>query len=155
MSAGAVRPRRRLDACLGITSCLGITIVALSTSSCCATPQRKTTPHCETACLKRSCADLDERLLQARQPLLDCIAREGRRSHIGQTHRCYRALRLIESARWWLRTLNASLGIMPPVYKVPTESLRQEFLCRIERLAAARTPHEVQRRYLEMVAAYP
>ena len=33
--------------------------------------------------------------------------------------------------------------------------MRQEFLCRVEKLATARTPAAVERLYLDIVRAYP
>lgn len=74
---------------------------------------------------------------------------------VGRTHRCFRALRLLESGRWWLRTLESHLSTAPPVYATSIASIRREFYCRLERLAEARTPEQVQRRYIEMVRAYP
>ena len=62
-------------------------------------------------------------------------------------------LRLLESARWWLTTLT-SRDDLGTVYQ-PAETVRQEFLCRIERLARATTAEEVERLYLDMIRSFP
>jgi len=100
-----------------------------------------------------SCPDLDGALVAARQPLLECVGGEARRGHLAGAHRCYRALRLLESARWWLRTLIGQ-DEMASVYQ-PSETVRLEFLCRIEQLARARTADEVERLYLDTIRSYP
>lgn len=114
--------------------------------------RRPCVPRCQKI---GSCGQLDTALRAAKKPLLACISRAGASMDVGRTHRCYRALRLLESARWWLRTLDAELGVMPKVYRIPVETIRQEFYCRIERIGAARTAEQVERRYLEMVRSYP
>lgn len=43
---------------------------------------------------------------------------------------------------------------MSAVYQ-PSETHRMEFLCRIERLAGARSPDEVERLYLDTIRSYP
>lgn len=122
----------------------------------CATPPsaKPTAPPCQPRCERdRSCAALDEALLSARSPLLACVARAGAKSDLATTHRCHRALRLIENARWLLKTVQGETGFAPPVYNAPVS--RREFFCRIEALAAARTAPEVERRYIALVRAYP
>jgi hypothetical protein len=125
-------------------------------ASCASSPPKMALPqaHCTPACQKdMSCGDLDGSLLAARAPLMECIGLEAKRGHLGSAHRCYRALRLLESARWWLKSLIAQEEMMA-VYH-PSESVRQEFLCRIEQLARARRPGEVERLYLDMIRSYP
>jgi hypothetical protein len=119
-------------------------------------PATEARPPCTPQCRRdHTCHLLDDKLVAGRAPLLDCVGREARRGHLGRAHRCYRALRLIESARWWLQTLTSEDPVLPTVYRVPVETVRSEFLCRLEILARARTPVEVERRYLEMIKAYP
>lgn len=131
-------------------------VAAFVLCAACALPSRPAVKPCSPACARQAdCAGLDERLLQARAPLLGCVGRATRHGHLDRAHRCYRALRLIESARWWLRTLNAEDASLPAVYGVPVETVRLDFLCRLRRLAGARTPEEVERRYLDMIRAYP
>lgn len=144
---------------MGQTSCtLSLMLLPmLVVTGCCARAPRPTTDKpCIPRCQKTGdCTQLDAALQRTKKPLLACISRAGAAMDVGRTHRCYRALRLLESARWWLRTLEAELGVMPKVYRIPIETIRQEFFCRIERLGAARTAREVERRYLEMVQSYP
>jgi hypothetical protein len=90
-----------------------------------------------------------------RQPLLACVGRATRHGHLDEAHRCYRALRLVESARWWLRTFATEESSLASVYRVPVETVHLDFLCRVRRLAAARTPEAVERLYLDMIQAYP
>jgi hypothetical protein len=97
--------------------------------------------------------ELDARLMEARQPLFACVAERARHGLLAEAHRCYRALRLLESARWWHKSL-LDVNEMTRVYQ-PSETHRQEFLCRIEQLARARTPDEVERLYIEMIRSYP
>lgn len=128
----------------------------LAAQGCCTTagqaaPDRPLAP---VTCTQRSSPqELDLKLEALRKMMMVCIGREARQGHVGQTHQCYRGLRLVESARWWLKTL-----VMPgnrlPVYQ-PTEVMRRRFLCAIERLTAARTPKQVERSYLEMIRYYP
>jgi len=87
--------------------------------------------------------------------MLRCIGEKGRQGDLERAHRCFRALRLLESARWWLRTLLGENGLTPAVYRVPVETVKNEFLCRIERLTRAKTPREIEQIYLEMVRSYP
>jgi hypothetical protein len=107
-------------------------------------------PRCQAA---TGCPELDAELVSARRPLLLCVGEEARRGHLAAAHRCYRALRFLESARWWLRTLLGS-DEMSTVYQ-PAESVRVEFLCRIELLVRARTAAEVERLYLDTIRAFP
>ena len=126
----------------------------LAAQGCCAS--RATTPvgpaaaTCDTTA---SDTELDAKLQSLRNKMMECIGREAKRGHVGITHQCYRALRLVESARWWLKTL-----VMPqnrlPVYQ-PSEVFRLRFLCSIERLTRAVTPRQVEQRYLEMIRYYP
>jgi hypothetical protein len=81
------------------------------------------------------------------------VGREAQKGHLDTAHRCYRALRLLESARWWTRTLMTPDQQLK-VYQ-PPEVIRDDFLCCIERLVQAKTPDEVERLYLEMVKNYP
>ena len=140
-------------------SALPLLLAALSFSACAAhgspvTPERSApcTPRCRR---ENNCHLLDDRLVAGRAPLLACVGQQARRGHLDRAHRCYRALRLIESARWWLRTLAKDDSVLPTVYRVPVETVRAEVLCRLEALAGARTPAEVEQRYLEMIRAYP
>jgi hypothetical protein len=87
--------------------------------------------------------------------MLDCVGKHAHAGRLDRAHRCYRALRLIESARWWLRTLASDDALLPNMYRVPVETVRQAFVCRIERLAGARTAAEVEARSLQMVQAFP
>ncbi|MCB9555470.1 MAG: hypothetical protein H6707_05150 [Deltaproteobacteria bacterium] len=86
---------------------------------------------------------------------MQCIAVAANKGRLDRAHACYRALRLLESARWWLKTMQASHPALPPVYHEPNEQRRLEFFCRLERLAEARSPSEVQRRYLAMIRSLP
>ena len=113
-------------------------------------PASSCTPRCSG---DRGCGDLDGKLIAARQPLLQCIGHQASRGHLAEAHRCYRSLRLIESARWWLKTLS-SPNELDAVYQ-PSEKMRQEFICRIEKLTQAKTPAEVETLYLEMIRAFP
>ena len=130
-------------------------LLALAAQGCCANSGRPTTPSPPTATCSKAASytELDLKLQNLRQKMMGCIGREARQGHVGMTHKCYRALRLVESARWWLKTL-----VMPhnrlPVYQ-PAEVFRLRFLCSIERLATARTPKQVEQRYLEMIRFYP
>jgi len=99
------------------------------------------------------CGTLDARLVDARQPLLACVGREAGHGDLQAAHRCYRALRLLESARWWLMTITGQ-DELHRVY-APAETVRQEFLCRIESLTRARTPARVEALYLDMIRSYP
>ncbi|MCA9670499.1 MAG: hypothetical protein KC503_33110 [Myxococcales bacterium] len=109
-------------------------------------------PSCRA---KGTCDKLDDLLVASRKPMLDCIAKHARAGRLDRAHRCYRALRLIESARWWLRTLASDDALLPNIYRVPVEAVKQAFVCRIERMAQANTPPEIEARYLEMVQAFP
>lgn len=109
-------------------------------------------PRCHR---NKTCDELDAKLVAARQPLLRCIGREADHGRLANAHKCYRALRLIESARWWLRTLTSEDGIMHSIYRVSVEPLRLNFLCQIERLTRARRPAEVEKIYLEIVRSFP
>jgi hypothetical protein len=100
-----------------------------------------------------SCRGLDAELVAARRPLLACIGQEASRGHLSEAHRCYRSLRLLESARWWLETILGQ-DELETVYQ-PAETIRSEFLCRIEQLARAKTATEVEQLYLEMIRSYP
>jgi hypothetical protein len=121
----------------------------------CTPPSVAPSPRpCVPACHRAGrCSDLDGQLLAARQPLLRCVGERARRGELTDAHRCYRALRLLESARWWLKTLLGQDELLT-VYQV-TESHRLEFLCRIAELARATTPGAVERLYLEMIRAFP
>ncbi len=125
----------------------------LAAQGCCTTSQATPARPPSTCSKTASPQELDLKLEALRKMMMDCIGRQARRGHVGTTHQCYRGLRLVESARWWIKTL-----VMPgnrlPVYQ-PTEVQRRRFLCAIERLAAARTPKQVELRYLEMIRYYP
>jgi len=131
-------------------------LLALAAQGCCTNSGRPAAPAGPptAACSKAaSYYELDLKLQTLRKKMMDCIGREARQGHLGTTHQCYRALRLVESARWWLKTL-----VMPQnhlsVYQ-PTEVFRLRFLCSIERLTAAKDPKQVEQRYLEMIRFYP
>ncbi len=114
------------------------------------TPARPCIPRCLA---QKQCHDLDDSLVLARKPLLQCIGKQAQRGHLSQAHRCYRSLRLLESARWWLKTvMNQSPA--DGVYQI-SETTRREFLCKIEQLARSRTPEDVERVYMEMIRAFP
>jgi hypothetical protein len=81
------------------------------------------------------------------------LGQEAQRGHLNQAHRSYRALRLLESARWWLQTI-LNENELDPVYQT-SETTRQEFLCRIEELTRATTPGRVEAVYMEMIRSYP
>ena len=121
----------------------------------CSPPPVQPPPRsCVPACHKRSSCDaLDARLVDARQPLLACVGREATRGELAEAHRCYRSLRLLESARWWLKTLTGQ-DELHSVY-MPSDTVKMEFLCRIEALTRARTPQEVEVLYLDMIRAFP
>jgi hypothetical protein len=111
-----------------------------------------------TACRPRcqpgsGCPELDAALVAARSPLLRCVGEAAGHGRLADAHSCYRAIRFLESARWWLQTLLGS-DEMSAVYQ-PAESVRLEFLCRIEQLARARTAAEVERLYLDTIRAFP
>ncbi|MBW2732542.1 MAG: hypothetical protein JRH20_09120 [Deltaproteobacteria bacterium] len=133
-----------------------LTLLSMLSGGCCTKPLRAqdTTLHCRPQCERmRSCKSLDERLLAARRPLLACVARAGAKSDLASTHRCHRALRLIENARWLLRTVQADGDFTLPVYNAPLS--RRSFFCHVEHLAAAPTAQAVEQRYLALVRAYP
>jgi hypothetical protein len=113
-------------------------------------PPSRCIPECHR---NQSCAQLDARLEAARLPLLRCIGEEARRGHLDAAHRCYRSVRLLESARWWLSSL---MGVdeVNGVYQ-PSETVRLEFLCHIERLSRAGSPDEIERLYLDTIRSYP
>lgn len=115
-------------------------------------------PRADAACRPRcqpgsGCPELDAALVSARAPLLRCVGEAAGHGRLADAHRCYRAIRFLESARWWLQTLLGS-DEMSAVYQ-PAESVRLEFLCRIEQLARARTAAEVERLYLDTIRAFP
>lgn len=85
--------------------------------------------------------------------MLACVDHQARRGNLQATHRCYRSLRLLESARWWLKTL-MSADELQSVYK-PSERFKMEFLCRIEQLAKATSASHVERLYLDMIRSFP
>jgi hypothetical protein len=115
---------------------------------------RPSVKPCKPECLATSaCAELDTQLIEARRPLLKCVGEQARRGNLVGAHRCYRALRLLESARWWLKTLMGT-DELHTVY-MPSETIKNEFLCRIEALTRAQTPAEVERLYLDMIRSYP
>ena len=132
-----------------------VALLAIAAQGCCPgrgrpAPVKPIDTNCRGAA---SYSELDQKLRNLRKKMMSCIGSEARQGHVGTTHQCYRALRLVESARWWLKTL-----VMPqnrlPVYQ-PAEVFRLRFLCSIERLAAATTPKQVEARYLEMIRFYP
>ena len=128
--------------------------LALLVSGCAPVRAQDPSSSCVPECHRtQSCGELDRRLEAARQPLLRCIGEEARRGHLADAHRCYRSVRLLESARWWLGSL---MGVdeISSVYQ-PSETFRLEFLCQIERLSRARSPDEVERLYLETIRSYP
>ncbi len=127
----------------------------VSLAACSTAPPRPASlPSCRPRCQPASgCPELDAALVAARRPLLACVGEEARHGRLAEAHRCYRALRFLESARWWLSTLLGS-DEMSAVYQ-PAESVRLEFLCRIERLVGARTAADVERHYLDTIRAFP
>lgn len=129
--------------------------LALLTASCCAPPPpakvyKPCTPTCQQ---NNTCDALDAKLVDARQPLLACVGQQASKGNLAGAHRCYRSLRLLESARWWIKTL-MSQDELHAVYK-PSSVITREFLCQIESLTRARTPDEVERIYLETIRSYP
>jgi hypothetical protein len=129
-------------------------LLVLSLCACPPPPRAKIAKPCIPSCEKTSsCGQLDAQLVAARQPLLDCIGEQARRGNLEHAHRCYRSIRLLESARWWLKTLTGQ----DDVHKVysPSDTFKREFLCRIEALSRARTPQKVEALYLEMIRSYP
>ncbi len=141
---------------------LAALLVAGGGAGCAASPSRSApllpgglgARRCSPACARDdSCDTLDRRLGEHQKRFLGCVQENAARGKLEQTHRCYRTLRLLQSARWWLQTLSI------PSYRLkvyqPDDALHQAFLCAIERLLATRTPEEVERRYLEMVRSYP
>lgn len=134
---------------------LSLILALILTSSCTrarppVSPMLPCTPRCQA---NNTCHALDASLVLARKPLLQCIGQQAQRGHLVQAHRCYRSLRLLESARWWLKTL-ISQSASDGVYQI-SETTRREFLCKIEQLARSRTPEEVERVYMEMIRAFP
>lgn len=113
-------------------------------------PPRSCVPDCHR---RASCAELDARLVDARQPLLACVGRAAGHGNLARAHRCYRALRLLESARWWLKTLLGQ-DELDSVY-MPADNIKLEFLCHIEALSRARTAEKVEALYLDMIRSYP
>ena len=109
---------------------------------------------CKLACRPSlGCLGLDTDLVKARALMVSCVGDEASRGHISRAHRCYRAVRLLESARWWLTTLQVPDHINK-VYQ-PSPSRHRAFLCSIQRLGRCRTASEVEQRYLEMIRYYP
>jgi hypothetical protein len=100
-----------------------------------------------------SCAQLDAKLVDARSPILACVGAEARRGNLSAAHRCYRSLRLLESARWWLKTL-MNEDELHSVYR-PSETFKREFLCRIEELSRAKTAAQVEQLYMKMIRSFP
>jgi hypothetical protein len=147
----------RICSCIRICICICICSFAclLSSSGCCPPPKpRKVIKPCTPRCQREgSCAGLDARLVEARQPLLTCVGKRASKGDLAGAHRCYRSLRLLESARWWLKTLMEQ-DDLHAVYK-PSAVVTREFLCQIEALAGAKTAVEVERIYLEMIRSYP
>jgi len=99
------------------------------------------------------CLSLDNGLVKARALMVSCVGDQASRGHIGRAHRCYRAARLLESARWWLTTLQVPDHINK-VYQ-PSPGRHRAFLCSIQRLGECRTAEEVEKRYQEMIRYYP
>lgn len=137
-----------------LTAGLLLTLSMLA-QGCCPPPGRtpatpRTLPSCDH---NPGYRELDQKLQTLRNKMLACVGREGSQGHVATTHQCYRGLRLVESARWWLKTL-----VMPEnaiaVYQ-PAERLRLRFLCAIERLARAEDPGQIERRYVELIRHYP
>lgn len=119
-----------------------------------AKPIESRPPPCNPACLAtNSCLSLDDALVDARGPMLACVGREAGRGNLAAAHRCYRSLRLLESARWWLKTLLGQ-DELHAVY-MPSETVKRQFICRIQALTRAKTASEVERLYLEMIRSYP
>lgn len=111
-------------------------------------------PRCVLTCdPARDCSILDHDLVKARQLMVKCVGQQAGKGHVGQAHGCYRAVRLLESARWWLTTLQVP-DLVNRVYQ-PSPSRHRAFLCAIQRLGKCRTVQEVERRYLEMIRYYP
>jgi hypothetical protein len=134
---------------------IAVPALALLTS-CCAPPPppakiyKPCTPRCQQ---NNTCDALDAKLVEARHPLLTCVGQQASKGNLAGAHRCYRSLRLLESARWWVKTLLGQ-DELHAVYK-PSSVITREFLCQIEALTRARTPDEVERIYLEMIRSYP
>lgn len=87
--------------------------------------------------------------------MLACIGREARANRLYHAHQCYRALRFIESARWWYQTLTAKTGVSPQVYTMPRENLQEEFFCQLEKLADAKNPEDTESLYSKMIKVFP
>lgn len=98
---------------------------------------------------------LDDQLVAARKPLLSCVRLNADRGLFLDAHRCYRAMRLLESARWWLETIMMQAPAVPDVYPILADAFRTEFLCKLQRVAAAKNPEQIEQSYLDMVRAYP
>ena len=131
-----------------------LALALLLLGACPAPPPRSIPKQCVPECHRtQSCRKLDADLVEARTPLLACVGREAQHGNLDRAHRCYRALRLLESARWWLETLIGQ-DELHKVYS-PAETVRLEFLCRIEALSRAHTPEEVEALYLDMIRSYP
>lgn len=108
------------------------------------------TLDCEPA---SGCLDLADRLITLRDRMVRAVGTEAQAARLVRAHGYYRAVRLIESARFWLESLYAP-DELQRVYQ-PSLSLYRRFLCAIQRLAEARSVAEVEERYLDMVRSYP
>ena len=96
---------------------------------------------------------LDHDLVAARRIMVKCVGDQAAKGHVARAHSCYRAVRLLESARWWLTTLQVP-DLVSRVYQ-PSPSRHRAFLCSIQQLGKCRTAEEVELSYLEMVRRYP
>ena len=111
-------------------------------------------PVCALTCNPAGgCLGLNRELVAARQIMVSCVGDQAARGHLGRAHSCYRAVRLLESARWWLKTLQVP-DMVNRVYQ-PSPSRHRAFLCSIQSLGKCRTSEDVERRYLEMIRRYP
>jgi len=136
-----------------------ILTASLTTAGCTparpqAGPPARPARACELSCEPRQgCAELADDLLGARKLMIQCVGQEADRGHLADAHRCFRAARLLESARWWLRTLMVSDEVTR-VYQ-PSPQRHRRFLCSIQRLARCQTSAQVEAAYLDMIQHYP
>lgn|GEM_PF-6898301 len=152
----AKAPRRAVRRAPLLIKLITLPTLLFALWGCRPVPQPVRPTICRPKCAKtNTCRLLDGKLLDARKPMLACIGREVRANRLYNAHQCYRALRFIESARWWYQTLTANTGVSPKVYGVPRENLRQEFFCQLEKLAVAKDPDVTESLYHKMIKVFP